>query len=671
MAMDKVLLEVLNNRFTGIVEEMGYIIHRASFTVFVKETWDFDSALVTTDGEIFCYPRNIGVTNMLGMHMDDAIRCIPDYEPGDVIVTNDPHKTRGMCTHLPDIMMFKPLFAGGRLLAFAWCFIHSSDVGGLVPGSISPTAFDQFQEGLSIPPTKLFKAGALNQELLDLILANCRIPEQNWGDMKALVAALSVCERRMGDVLARYGEAAIRSAIPDLIEYGERRARQIFEAVPDGEYEFWDYVEGYLFSRYHVRVKVRVEVRGSDVHLDFTGTDPQLRAALNITSYGKPNQWLVLGIVNYLRTTEKSLPLNRGILRPVRVTVPPGSLLNPLPFVATGVRHATGYRVSDAVLGALSQAVPGQIPAAGAGQVAIVLLSHLDPETGQYRVNVLQPMQGGCGGRPSRDGIDGVNFSAGSLRNVPTESIELEAPVFVRRYMLADDVAPGQHRGGAGVVFDFQVNAPNTIITARGMERFNVRPWGRKGGAPGALGQTVVNPGTREERVIGKIDVLKLEPGDTVRIVSPGGGGYGDPFDRDPELVRRDVANGFVTPDEAAERYGVVLGDGAVDAGQTRRRRTRRASVAAEFGFGAERDAYERRLPPAVQDAVATELLAHPGSHRHFLKEQLYTALEANGPMDLDPVALRERVRAILKSIELEATALRRAHEDGHATAAD
>jgi len=671
MATDKVLLEVLNNRFTGIVEEMGYIIHRASFTVFVKETWDFDSALVTADGEIFCYPRNIGVTNMLGMHMDDAIRCIPDYAPGDVVVTNDPHKTRGMCTHLPDIMMFKPLFAGGRLLAFAWCFIHSSDVGGLVPGSISPTAFDRFQEGLSIPPTKLFKAGVLNQELLDLILANCRIPEQNWGDMKALVAALSVCERRMDDVLARYSEAAIRSAIPDLLDYGERRARRIFEAIPDGAYEFWDYVEGYLFSRYHVRVKVRVEVRGSDVHLDFTGTDPQLRAALNIASYGKPNQWLVLGIVNYLRTTDRSLPLNRGILRPVRVTVPPGSLLNPLPFVATGVRHAAGYRVSDAVLGALSRAVPGQIPAAGAGQVAIVLLSHLDPDTGQYKVNVLQPMQGGSGGRPTKDGIDGVNFSAGSLRNVPTESIELEAPVFVRRYMLVDHAAPGRYRGGAGVVFDFQVNAPNTIITARGMERFHVRPWGRKGGAPGALGQTVVNPGTREERAIGKIDVLKLSPGETVRIVSPGGGGYGDPFERAPELVRRDVANGFVTLGEAAERYGVVVRDGAVDAGETERRRERRASAPAEFGFGPEREAYERGLPPAVQDAVAAALLGHPGSYRHFLKELVYETLETNGPVDLDSLSLRERVRAILKSIQLEAAAERRAHEDGRGTVAD
>src|SRR5262249_22510132 len=160
--------------------------------------------------------------------------------------------------------------------------------------------------------------------------------------------------------------------------------------------------------------------------------------------------------------------LNRGMLRPVTVDVPKGSLLNPLPFVATGVRHATGYRVSDSVLGALSQAVPARIPAAGAGQGGVGRLSHLRAPLRHYQVNVLEPMQGGCGGRPSKDGIDGVNFSAGSLRNVPTESIELEAPVFVKRYMLRDEAAAGRYRGGAGVVFEFQVNTPNTVITARG-----------------------------------------------------------------------------------------------------------------------------------------------------------------------------------------------------------
>jgi N-methylhydantoinase B len=573
-------------------------------------------------------------------------------------VTNHPHKTRGMCTHLPDIMMFKPLFHEGRLVCFAWCFIHSSDVGGLVPGSISPTAFDQYQEGLQIPPTKLFKKGELNEELLSLILANCRIPEQNWGDMKALLAALTVAERRLDEVLAQYGEDTVREVIPALLEYGERRARQIFDAIPDGRYEFWDYLEGDLFARHDVRIKVAVTVAGSGIHLDFTGTDPQLRAALNMPTYDRPNQWIVLGIVNYLRTTDRSLPLNRGMLRPVTVEVPKGSLLNPLPFVATGVRHATGYRVSDSVLGALSQAVPARIPAAGAGQVAIVLLSHLDAASGTYKVNVLQPMQGGCGGRPTKDGIDGVNFSAGSLRNVPTESIELEAPIFVKRYMLRDEVAAGRYRGGAGVVFEFQVNAPNTVITARGMERFRFQPWGRVGAGPGASGQTLVDPGETSARSIGKIDVLKLEPGTTVRILSPGGGGYGDPLDRDPAAVAKDVADGFVTADEARETYGVVLpANGSVDVSATERqrgaRRTRRA--ASEFSFGKQREEYESRFPPALQDAVALELMSYPAPSRHFLKEQVFDALAAEPMLAEDPIALRERVRAVFKALPVQA----------------
>ncbi|MEJ0019831.1 MAG: hydantoinase B/oxoprolinase family protein [Acetobacteraceae bacterium] len=624
MAIDKVLLEVLNNHFTGVVEEMGYVIHRAAFTVFIKETWDFDAALVTTGGEIFCYPRNIGVTNMLGMHMAAAIACIDTLEPGDVIVTNDPRSTLGMCTHLPDIMLFKPLFYEGRLLCFAWCFIHSSDVGGLVPGSIAPTAFDRYQEGICIKPAKLFRRGELNRELLDMILTNCRIPEQNWGDMKALIAALTTCERRLGQLVSRYGFDTLSTGIDALLDYGESRARAVLAAVPDGTYEFADYVEVDYVSPYHQRIKVKLTVSGSDIHLDFAGTDPQVRAALNLPSFGRANQWIVLGIVNFLRTSDRDLPLNRGILRSVTVDIPQGTLLNPSPVAASGVRHTTGYRISDAVLGALSQAVPERIPAAGAGQVSIVLFSHLDPATGNYKVSVLQPMQGGCGGRPTKDGIDGVNFSAGSLRNVPTESIELEAPVFIHRYMLADDVAGGEYRGGAGVVFEFRCLAADAIVTARGMDRFRLRPYGRKGGEPGGLGDTVVNPGTPRERQIGKVDILKLEAGDVVRIASPGGGGYGDPLARDPADVATDVANGFVTEQEAGETYGVVLRGGHADAAATDAAREPRSSTLDEFVFGAERAAYEAMLPLALQDALAALLLEHPSSVRQYLRGRVY-----------------------------------------------
>jgi N-methylhydantoinase B len=652
MTSDKVLLEILNNRFTGIVEEMGYVIHRASFTVFVKETWDFDSALITPAGEVFCYPRNIGVTNMLGIDMGPAISCIEHYEPGDVIVTNDPHTTRGMCTHLPDIMLFKPLFFGGKLVCFAWCFVHSSDVGGLVPGSIAPTAYDRYQEGLAIPPTKLVKAGTLNEEILKIILANCRIPEQNWGDMKALLAALNIAERRIGQVVAQYGTEAVERGIVDLMAYGERRAREILSAIPGGSYGFSDYVEADFASKYFVRVKVRVIVENGNLLLDFAGTDAQMRAAMNLPTYGKPNQWVVLGVVNFLRTSDRALPLNRGILRSVRVEIPEGSFLNPAPFVATGVRHTSGYRVSDAVLGALSQAVPERIPAAGAGQVAIVLYSHLDPRTGGYSVNVLQPMQGGCGARPNKDGIDGVNFSAGSLRNVPTESIELEAPIVVNRYMLADAASAGRYRGGSGVVFEFESRAPNAIVTARGMDRFKLRPYGRKGAHPGSLGETLVNPDTADEMNIGKIDILRLNPGDVLRITAPGGAGYGDPLDRDPELVRIDAENGFVQVAEALENYGVALVDGAVDCAATvaRREAMRNRRSVEEFVYGPERAAYEQRLPAAIQDLVAELLRAYPAATRQFLRDRIYQRIEADTALKTgDETALRRRLSSLLE----------------------
>ena len=650
MASEKVLLEILNNRFTGIVEEMGYVIHRASFTVFVKETWDFDLALITPEGEIFCYPRNIGVTNMLGIDMQPAISCIDHYEPGDVIVTNDPHTTRGMATHLPDIMLFKPLFFEDKLLCFAWCFVHSSDVGGLVPGSIAPTAYDRYQEGLTVPPTKLVKAGKLNEELLKIILANCRIPEQNWGDMKALLAALNIAERRIGQVVTQYGADSVAKGIRGLMDYGEQRAREILGAVPDGEYRFSDYVEADFASKYFVRVNVRVVAEAGSLLLDFTGTDAQMRAAMNLPTYGKPNQWVVLGVVNFLRTSDRALPLNRGILRSVTVKIPEGSFLNPTPFVATGVRHATGYRVSDAVLGALSQAVPERIPAAGAGQVAIILYSHLDPRTGGYGVNVLQPMQGGCGGRPTKDGIDGVNFSAGSLRNVPTESIELEAPVLVNRYMLVDKVAAGRYRGGSGVTIEFQSLAPNAIVTARGMDRFKLRPYGRKGGHPGNLGETLINPGTPRERNIGKVDILQLNPGDVVRITTPSGAGYGDPLDREPEMVLTDLENGFVSAEEAANVYGIVAVDGAIDVAATSARRASLSNQRSteEFVFGPERAAYEARLPSSVQDLVAELLVVYPAATRQFLRDRLYARIESDAGLR-GSSATRRALQAVLE----------------------
>jgi N-methylhydantoinase B len=656
MSVDKVLLEVLNNRFTGIVEEMGYVIHRAAFTTFVKETWDFDSALLTPEGDVFVYPRNIGVTNMLAIDMKPAIDCFAKYEPGDIVLMNDPFHSRGMCTHFPDLMAFKPIFHDGRIVCFAWCFLHSSDVGGIVPGSITPRASDRFQEGFSMPPVKLYKAGRLDEEIKRVILSNCRIPEQNWGDIRALMAALSIAERRMTDVVAQYGAAQVDDVMHGLIDYGEKRAREVFAAVPDGEYTFSDYLEGDGFGKYHVRIKVRLVVKGSDVLMDFTGTDPQVPAAFNLPTFGAMNQFLVLGIVNFLRTSDPHLPFNRGIVRPVVVIVPEGTVLNPGRYAATGVRYTTALRISDVVMGALSKAVPEKIPAAGSGQMGILTLSDLEAKTGMYEVHVLEPLQGGSGGRPGMDGIDGVNFSGGALRNAPIEALELDAPILVSRYMLSDKVAAGRYRGGAGVVFEFQTLSPHAMVSSRGWDRFLIRPWGRFGGHPGPLGETVVfRPGERP-RKIPKIDSLTLQKGEVVRITSPGGGGYGDPLQRDPQLVLHDSVQGFVTRRQAEQDYGVVLKSAGVDVAATKKTRdamvSRRRDLG-EFCYGSERESYEKTLPASFQDRVLALLADQPAANRFYLRNLAYDAVSAR---KLDPLDARA-VKAFVGELTRGATA--------------
>lgn len=641
MALDKVLLEVLGNRFTGIVEEMGYVIHRAAFTTFVKETWDFDSALVTTDGDVFAYPRSIGVTNMLSMSMKAAVECFDAYEPGDVVLTNDPNHACGMSTHLPDLMMFRPIFAGGRLVCFAWCFVHSSDVGGIVPGSITPHATDRFQEGVVIPPIKLYKAGVLDVELKRLVLANGRIPDQNWGDINALTAALATAERRMGECIARYGASEIEGIIGGLLEYGEARARQVFAALPDGCYKFSDYLEGDLLKTHNVRIKLALTIAGSDVHLDFTGTDPQVNAAFNLPTHGMLNQFIVLGLVNFLRTSDPGMPFNRGMVRPVGVTLPEGCLLNPTRFASTGIRYTTALRVSDVVMGALSQAVPSRIPAAGSGQFGLLTLSDLEPTTGGYVIHVLQPLQGGSGGRPGKDGIDGVNFSGGALRNAPVEALELDAPIFVRRYELNDAVAPGRWRGGSGVVFECQLLSPHAQISSRGWDRFQFNPWGRKGGEGGTLGATFVIDSDGHERPIPKIEVLKLASGETVRIVSPGGGGYGEPLDREPQAVLNDVEDGFVTLEEAQSAYGVVITNNNVDQAATVTLRSNMVrEPAIEFQYGDRRRAYQQRLPEEFQDLVVELLAGEPSTSRLNMRDIIYGRALKQGAAALDAAGI-------------------------------
>ena len=267
-------------------------------------------------------------------------------------------------------------------------------------------------------------------------------------------------------------------------------------------------------------------VEGDSLHLDFTGSDPQVSSALNIATHGVTHPFICQAILAYILTMDPQIPKASSILRPVRVTAPPGTIVNLLFPAAIGVRYATVIRVFDAILGALAQALPGQVPAAPAGATSPVVASVLDPFTGQRQVQVVEPMIGGGGGRPTMDGVDGADSTSGYLRNTPVESVEAEVPIVLRRYHLIPGTGgPGRNRGGLALRLDFEFSHPHSIVTARGMERFKLAPWGLHGGRAGTSGSCVVNRGTDRERDIGKVDVLHLEPGDVVSIFAPSGGG--------------------------------------------------------------------------------------------------------------------------------------------------
>jgi N-methylhydantoinase B len=442
-------------------------------------------------------------------------------------------------------------------------------------------------------------------------------------------------------MVEKFGVETVVAGIDAVLDYTEQRARAALARIPEGTYHFTDYMEDDLQSPVPIRITVALTARAGEVHLDFTGTDPQVASALNIASHGVTHPFLCQAINAYIVSEDPHIPKASSLLRPVRVTAPPGTVVHSLFPAPIGVRYATVLRVLDTVLGALARALPGRIPAAPAGGISPVVVSVADPRSGRRHVQVVEPMLGGGGGRPTMDGIDAADSTAGYLRNTPVESIEAEVPIVVRRYHLIPDTGgAGEHRGGRAVRLDFQVFHPDAIVTARGLERFRLEPWGVAGGRAGTAGSCVVNRDTPRARDIGKIDVLRLEPGDVVSIFSPSGGGQGDPRRRDPERVRADVRAGALSPAAAREGYGVVLVDGVVDRAATARLRAAMPPAPdGGFDYGPGRAELERRWPPALQDATGRLLLSVPPAVRDWGKHQIYERIQAVAAGRLPTVA--------------------------------
>ncbi|WP_353853834.1 hydantoinase B/oxoprolinase family protein [Bacillus sp. Bos-x628] len=632
MKTDPAKLEMMRSYFNAIASGMGHVIERTSFTTFVKESADFATALATPSGDFFVYPKTVGVTIFLGLNIKKAVEESGPLQDGDMIITNDPYTTDGLATHLPDVHIIKPIFVEDEIISYAWSFVHVSDVGGLVPSSISPTATDIHQEGLRIPPVKIYEAGKENQVVRSFLRANSRASHLNDGDINAMIAAVHTADIRLKEMIEKFGKDEVKQGMFDLLKQAEDRAGRVIEAIPDGTSEFADYLDDDMISDVPIRLKVTLTVRGKQLTLDFSECDPQVKTAFNLVTNGQKHSFLYQGLINYIISKDPFIPINGGITYPIEVISPKGTLVHPEYPASVGIRHAITMRLYNVVLGAIGKRLPEAVPAAGAGQSAIVVLSVFDDQTGGRKMSVVEPLGGGGGAQKGADGVDGIDHASGFLKNTPIESLEQHIDIHVHRYeILPDTGGAGENRGGHAIGLEFEMLKPESMVTARGMERMKFQPWGLMGGRAGTVGKVKLVTQDGEEIDQPKIDVLRLEKGDIVQLTSPSGGGWGNPFTRKKEKVLQEVEAGLLSKERALQEYGVKVykanNEWKVDDQKTSELRENvHASASSDvfWDFGEQRAAYEKVWTDEASSELAILLRTYPANERTHYKHKVH-----------------------------------------------
>jgi N-methylhydantoinase B len=544
--VDPFTVEIVRNALDAICEQMSTTIERTAYSTLIRDILDFSTALFDARGRIIAQGSRIPAhLNTMGPALETVLaRYLPaaEWQPGDVVVLNDPYHG---AQHLPDVFTLLPIFHEGALLGFAGCMGHQIDVGGRAAGSFGGDATDIFNEGLRLPPVKLYEGGRPNRAVFDIIRTNIREPDKTMGDLASQVASLHVGERELRRLIARYGSGIIAAAVDELIRYSETRMRARITEVPDGTYRWEDVLDDDGISAQPIAIRAAITISGSDVVVDFTGTDPQVRGPINCMI------GMTLGAVYYVMVAalDPHIPKNYGCYAPIRVIAPEGTIVHPRPPAPVAGRMETGHRIVDVLLGCLAQAVPDKVMAPFYGSTNHIIFSGEDPRSGKTWV-ALEIQPGGWGGRPGLDGNDGWSAHMHNVQNVPIEIEETTYPLRIERYeLLPGTGGAGRWRGGLGLRRELRLLTEAGHLTLH-CDRVRFPAPGMLGGGPGARAQCLVNPGTPSAREIGSKETnVSLAMGDLVRFDSQGGGGYGMPSERDPAAERRDaVAQKITTP---------------------------------------------------------------------------------------------------------------------------
>lgn len=649
MTIDRRNLKVLANFCSATADAMAFTLMRTAHSAFVKETEDFSCQVVTREGLAFANPRQFGAPWYSGIDYAPLLSMFEEYEEGDICITNDPY-SGFVATHSPDIHIWKPVFHEGKIACFVVGHIHNTDVGGAVPASLSRSLSEIEQEGLRIPPVKLVRKGRLDPFIIDMMKANVRMPEQNIGDLHAQIASVNIGERKMQEIIARFGFDDFLDGVRQIFDYAEEQTRQILTRVPDGDYFFADYADEDSVGGRPCRVALTLKIRGGEAILDYTGSDPQLGSSLNMPTGGRERHSLVMvGLTYVLYTLDNSLLLNAGTLRPARAVLPEGTIVNCQRPAAVGMRSLTCAMTQIVTIGAFAKALPELIPAASPGGNAIMNIKTSD-RNGRPVMASIGPVGGGGGGTPFCDGSDGAGGATGFLRNTPIEISEAEVPILFRRYGLQRDTGgSGRFRGGLSAVMEFEISSPETVVTARNRNRSVMASWGVNGAGPGLISRFLRNPDTEGEISLGNTDIVHCGPGDVIRVIGPGAGGYGDPFTRPPQAVLRDVRRGAVSAENAARHYGVALNGDDIDEEATAALRAApRRKTDDIISYGPERLAFEAVWTRERYDLLTQFLQKSPVGWRFFLKHRVFEAVENEGD---DPRPLSERMAGIFDRI--------------------
>jgi N-methylhydantoinase B len=569
MQIDPITFAVIKSGLDSIADDMAYTVIRIARSEIVKDVMDFSAAICAADGQMVAQAKTIA--QHLGAVPEAMAAVLAGFEgdlnEGDAVILNDPYHG-GM--HLPDIFMFMPLFYAGRRRAFAVVICHHTDVGGRVPGSNASDSTEIYQEGLRIPPLKLYDRGVLNKTLATMIRINVRVPERVWGDLSAQYAAAQVGKRGLSKLLERYGADEVEAYMAELIDYAERLTRAEIKEWPKGRYQFTDHIDGDGFSDRPIPIKATIVVReDGSLCVDYTGSSPQVKGALNSTlSFTRSLTYLSVRCV-----LSREIPNNVGVFRCIEVKVPEASVLNPVMPGPCAARALTGYRVFDTMLGALAQIVPDRVPAAGEGGNSVICISGLRENRKPFII--VDMICGAWGGRPDKDGLEAVTNASQNLSNMPVEVMEAEHPVRVEEYaFVPDSCGAGRWRGGVGLRRAYRILAPEALLQLR-TDRVAFRPYGLAGGGPGGASQNFIEIADRREPLASKVTMSV--PRDALIVhEQAGGGGFGNPLLREPHRVQEDYADGKISAEFARRHYRVVFhADGAVDWEATARLRAR------------------------------------------------------------------------------------------------